>query len=53
MITAMQQKELFQAVMLINSVRIDLMSDDDRDNEDEQELSEIENMLSEFIDEVK
>ena len=53
MITTMQQKELFQAVMLINSVRIDLMSDDDRDNEDEQELSEIENMLSEFIDEVK
>ena len=51
MITTMQQKELFQAVMLINSVRIDLMSDDDRDNEDEQELSEIENMLSEFIDE--
>ena len=50
MLTGTQIYKLYTAQSLINSVRIDLMPDDgDRDNEDEQDLSEIDNLIDEFI----
>ena len=51
MLTGKQQYTLTEAIKLINSVRIDLVPNDDevRDNEGEQQLFEIEESLYQFI----